>query len=169
MHHSKLFSQFAVSGTNTIEMLGDYSTISGNFRIATTGTELLVITRMMVSVEDTGSFDAEKYGNGIVCTNGIQVVVHDWDDSLIYPLVNGAHPIKTNADWGAYCYDVDVKDWGTGNEFLVARWTFAKHGAPIYLRGKGELGGEHIDVLLNDIYTGLVHHHMLFQGHYLSQ
>jgi hypothetical protein len=122
--------------------------------------EVWDVHRLLVMIEDAGAFDAAKYGNAIDLTNGITLQIEN-AAGVINQIIPTYHPVKANADWGEWCYDVDVKSWGTGNEVMLVRWTFAKGGTTIKLSGKR---GEKLVVTLNDDFTGLVEHHMTVQG-----
>ena len=110
-------------------------------------------------IEDTNGSDVEKYGNISALTNGIQIRVQD-DTGTLLDLTDGL-PIKSNAHWGRFCYDDDIKDWGSGNEFVQGRWTFSKAGAPIRLDGNTN---RRLEILLDDSFTGLIDHTFNVQG-----
>lgn len=147
------------NGTGTKNANGDYSGAVEEFYIEAQAGENLEIARMIVSVEDTGGMQAQEYGNlGSALTNGIEVKVLNEHDTVIMDLTDGI-PIKTNAQWGIICYDVDVKSWGAGNSLLLVRWTFAKSGQLIYLEE-----GQKLVVYLNDDLDGLLFHYFMVQG-----
>ena len=85
---------------------------------------------------------------------------NDWDlyddDRIIT-----AYPVKTNPDWGSYCYDASVSKYGTGIEQLLVRWTFNKLGRPIILDGDKS---EEMGLILNDDFSGLEGHYFNMQG-----
>ena len=138
---------------------GNYATVQRFWRGPAVGKKW-VISRLLVTVEDSGSFDSGNYGNGVVLTNGISVQV--WDGSNVDLDLTDSHPIKTNVDYAHFCYDVAISSFGVGNEYLNARWTFAKAGKGILLDGDAT---ERIAVALHDDFTGLVDHHFLIQGY----
>lgn len=143
-------------GTGTKNANGNYSSAAETFYIDGP----LTITRMIVSVEDTGGMQAEEYGNlGTALTNGITIDIDSGGlDNELVDLTDG-EPIKTNAGWGQLCYDVDLKSWGAGDDLLVVRWTFDKSGAPIKLGDDDRL-----EITLNDDFSGLIGHYFLVQG-----
>ena len=142
-------------GSGTTDAIGDYSgTNDTEFKFAPGAGEVARVHRMLVHVEDGGSFDSGAYGNNVSLTNGIEVGVSDGTSTLI-DLTDG-HPVTTNAD-------VNVMSFGAGNEHMAVRWTFAKSGQPIRLDGDN---GEYLYVKLNDDYTDLVHHHFNVQGYW---
>lgn len=85
------------------------------------------IYRAIITIGDRGSVDAGYYGNGLELDRGIDVEFHT--DELI-DLLDGV-PIRTNADWGARCYDVQSVSFGSGDNYVLARWTFALGGIPL--------------------------------------
>jgi hypothetical protein len=152
------------NGTGTKNANGNYSGAAEEFLIAPDSGEDWVITRMVVSIEDTAGIQADEYGNlGAALTNGIKVEVHN-SSGLLYSLTDPSLPVKTNAQWGVYCFDVDMKSWGTAptDDLLLVRWTFAKSGQPIKLRSRE---GEKLVVTLNDNLTGLIAHYFVVQGY----
>lgn len=139
---------------------GDYSVTPEKFFIKPPNDETWVILRMIISAQATGVFRAGGYGaltGGL--TNGIDVyrnVTGDISDHLVTKA-----PVKTNAQWGFNCYDVDVKTWGPGDEFLLSRWTFEKSGRSMALDGAI---GEEMGVIVRDDLSGLVNHIFQVQG-----
>lgn len=152
------------NGTGDFNAIGNYS--SGGlgetiFRIAPGAGEVYRITRMLVGVYDSSGMQCQEYGNlGSALTNGVVVRVHNGTSTLIDLTDN--LPIKYNGQWGALCYDADVKSWGNGNELLVARWTFERAGQPIRLDGDNN---EELQVVLNDNMTGLIEQTFTVQGY----
>jgi hypothetical protein len=146
--------------------IGNYAAANTQFWHA--ATEELVVIRMFVHIEDTVGMADADYGNitggvtnGVVvrhyATNGttIKNTLTAWDTST------SPDGIKTNAEWRANCYDAQINNVGSGNDFLNVRWTFAKAGTPIHLAT-----GERISVLLNDDFSGLIKHQFIIQGYY---
>jgi hypothetical protein len=149
-------------GSGDKQAIGDYSGTSETvFKFAPGAGQVARVHRLMLQVEDVGTFDSAKYGNGITLANGISIATHDSTSELI-DLTDGL-PIKTNADWGRICYDVSVLTFGQGNEHLIARWTFSKAGAP--LRLDGDLG-QYLGITLSDDFSGLVAHTFCLQGYW---
>lgn len=148
-------------GTGTIVANGNYSGAAEIFYIQPGAGEIYRLQRMIVSLEDTNGFSAQEYGNlGSALTNGITVRVQN-DSGTVYELTDG-DPVKTNAKWGAFCYDVDLKTWGAGDEFLLVRWTFSRTGQPMRLVGDNN---ERLEVVLNDDFSGLVDQTFIVQGY----
>ena len=147
-------------GTGSKNANGDYSLGVENFFYKATG--YTDIHRVIVSIQDSGSFRANGYGaifGAGAPSNGILVKVIDSDDLTELIDLTDNIGIKTNAQWGKLCYDVDVKAWGVGDEFLLARWTFTRGGSPLFLKP-----GQSLRFVLNDDFSGLVDHAFLIQG-----
>lgn len=159
-----LFQALTTDGTitGTSTATGDYSDATGigatTFYIQPPAGQSYKLYRMIVQIKDTAGIDADKYGNGITLTNGITVVqTINGVDAL--DLLGGSTPIKTNSEWGRGCYDVENKEWGSGNEFIQARWTFVKGGLPIFLQET-----DTFEVRLHDDFRGLLDHCFHMQG-----
>jgi hypothetical protein len=151
----------AGDGTGTKNANGDYSSTSDIFYIQPAAGQVFRMVRMIVTVEDTTGMQAAEYGNlGSALSNGITVRTQD-DSGTILDMTDGL-PVTTNAEWARLCYDADVKSWGAGNELLTVRWTFARSGTLIRLRGDQN---ERLEVFLNDDLTGLIQHYFMVQGH----
>ena len=148
-------------GTGTTEITGDYIGAAETFELhgSTAVGDATIVERIMIFVEDTGIFGMEIYGAGSALTNGLTLDVTDSAGSSIIDLT--PVPIKSNGQWGAYCYDVRVDTWGVGDEALQARWTFTKftNGAGIWLDD-----GAKLVLTANDTLTGLVSHRVTCQG-----
>lgn len=151
---------------------GDNNAI-GNYAAAGTqfyykATEEVVIVRMLVHIEDTVGMADADYGNitgGV--TNGVIVRHYATDGTTtkntLTSYYTGVSPvgIRTNAEWRAQCYDAQINNVGSGNDFLNVRWTFTRAGTPIHLATN-----ERLSVLLNDDFSGLVKHQFILQGYY---
>ena len=150
-------------GTGTTEITGTYASAAETFELEgpTADNTHTVVERIMVYVQDTGIFDMEDYGaTAAPLTNGITIDVMNSSDSSIVDLT--PVPIKSNGQWGAYCYDVRVDTWGVGDEALQARWTFTKFtaGAGIWLNA-----GEKLVLTANDDFDDLVSQRVTCQGY----
>ena len=146
------------NGTGTTEATGDYSSTPTSFRISNS-TGIADIERMIIFIEDTGTFDSGDYGNAITLTNGIRVYLRDNADQVIEEYTS--FPILTNGDWAGHCHDLNLHTFGSGNQVMTLRWTFAKSGQRVSVDLKE---GEYFEVLLNDDFTGLVKHRFTIQG-----
>jgi len=153
-------------GTGTTSAIGNYASTAETFElVAGPASPSLVVRRMLVTVRDSGAFDAELYGNGVELPNGLTLHVADADDVLLYSLT--PTPIVRNADWTSVCYDAQILTWGIGDEFLAVRWTFAKsmHDSEggIVLEA-----GDKLVLTANDDLTSLIDHTFTCEGYALA-
>ena len=149
-------------GSGTKQAIGDYSS-GEDFKITPPSGQIYRITRLVVFIEDTRTFDPNKYGNlGDALGNGISIKTKNANGD-IKDLTDGI-PITNNAAWGRVCYDATVSNYGgtPANEALHVRWTFAKSGTVIRLVGDN---GEFLAAELSDNLTGLIEHTFLVQGY----
>lgn len=146
-------------GTGTKNLIGDYSGAATIFKIQPPAGEIYHLNRLMVYIEDVGTFDSGSYGNGISLTNGVKFRISD-NSGVLHDMtpIN----IKKNVHWDRTFFDVKINNYGTGNEALIGRWTFANdYGAPVILNGDNN---ERLEVVLEDDFTGLVEHYFLTKG-----
>ncbi len=149
-------------GTGLINAVGNYSDAGAGpeeFKIVA-ARDHVSIYRILVSLEDASGFKAEIYGSGSALTNGITLEHRSATGRVISDFTTV--PVKTNAQWGMYCFDVDVKTWrtgGSGNELLVARWTFERMGEPLRF-----MKDHSLVIKLHDDFTGLISHNYVVQG-----
>ena len=149
-------------GSGTTEILGDFSAAAETFEVAgpTAADEHLVIVRVMVYTEDNASIDVEGYGGAAALTNGLTLDVTDSAGASVVDLT--PTPIKSNGDWGAYCFDTAVDTWGQGDQAFKARWTFSKFtdGSGLWLNN-----GQKLVLTANDSFVSLVAHRVIAQGY----
>jgi hypothetical protein len=147
-------------GTGTNNFIGNHAATTA--LVKPSAGKVFYVQRLVVSIQDGVGMRAEHYGTlGAALTNGIQLHVGKRSPARVdYRLTDPALPVKENAVWGSYCYDVDRKDWGAGDELMLVRWTFAKAAeGGVVLRKNDEL-----ILTLNDNFTGLTMHRFLVQG-----
>lgn len=137
----------------------DYSSVAANFEIAPPSNEKWQIARLLVFIQDTAPMDADRYGNNIVLTNGI--ILKTFRGATEKVNLTNDQPIKTNSQWGKFCYNTTLSTYGVGEENLAVRWTFLRAGSCIGLDGSK---GDKIVITLNDDFSGLSEHTFLFEG-----
>lgn len=118
----------------------------------------LLVRRAVIFVEDTGNFQASQFGALPQLTNGIDFAVYDDDDTIRSDLLGGI-PIRSNAGWSRYMYDVQYLSFGSGSNYFVCRWTFERAGRPLRVSSDNYIG-----VQINDDLTGLDEFTVQFQG-----
>ena len=159
-------SQFAKDRTTglLINSAVDYSTTPEDFILAPVN-EVWNVTRMIFSLTDSGVLDSGFWGaTNAALTNGIKMEV--WkggkaSGSKIFDLF-ADFPIKENGQWGAACFDVDPLTFGSGNSWLVVRYTFSKDTGSsdgIVLDG---YNGDELVIPLSDDFSGLVGQYFRF-------
>ena len=147
-------------GTGTVEMVGNYATPT-EFSVdgPTAPDEYLYLERILIFVQDTGVFDAEGWANMGTLTNGIDLKVVDSSDNTLVQLTPA--PIKSSGDLAALCHDVVFADYGTGENYATARWTFTKFSPD----GLVLNNGERLVATVNDNFTVLTKQRMTVQGY----
>ena len=148
------------SGAGTKDASGDYSAAETIFSIQPPPGQAYRIARMIPHVVAGGKLQSDKYGVAIVLTNGITIRTRDDSGTLLN--LTDSLPIITNTDWARLCYDLAISNFGTGNEYLHARWTFQKSGQYIRLVGDNN---ERLEVVLNDDFSDLVEQYFMIQGY----
>ena len=147
-------------GTGTKNANVDGSSTPVVFKIKPAAGQIFRISSMITTIRDAGTFGAEGYGVLSELSNGVDVLTYD-GAATVLDLTDGLS-LTTNASWARACYDADVKTWGAGDQFLSARWTFAKSGQMIRLDGDA---GEELRIVVNDNLTGLVEHYFFINGY----
>lgn len=143
--------------------IGDYRSAPVDFAVESERPGTFSIARVIVYLESAGGMKAQDYGkikDGL--PNGIRVLLMR-NGSVVEDLTDGL-PVRKNAGWGRVCYDVSVNGWGSGNDFLVARWTFTQAGVPVVLTE-----GTRLTFRLQDDFRSLVAHHFMAQGYHLNK
>lgn len=150
--HAARFADTVGDGTGSINANVDGSVTPVDFKVTIPAGKVGIVHRLIVTIRDSGSLDSGLYGNNITLVNGIDVIYKDpYGNETVR---SAQHPIKSNIDWAAYCYDVEIHPWGSGDQGMFARYTFTKDGAPLVLPA----GSEYI-IRINDDLTGLTAHH----------
>ena len=147
--HSRFLDENG-DGTGNINMNVDGSVTPVDFKITCPEGSTYEINRLILEVQDVGTFDTNAYGNGIALTNGIRFLTDRPTRTPREIDYTAQHPIRTNVDWAAYMYDLELITFGSGNQVMHARYTLTKDGAPIRLGG-----GESIIIRIQDDLSGL--------------
>lgn len=143
-------------GTGDKNAISDYSSGQNFLLTCPANVSFIELYRGIVYIEDSGNFSSAGYGNLSGLSNGIEARLEKIGETI--DLTDG-QPIKTNAEWSKICYDVNYVSFGSGNNALSVRWTFARAGAPFKL-----YPGESLVFYLSDDLTGLVQHTFFIQG-----
>lgn len=116
------------------------------------------IAKLTLYVQDSGTFDTEKWGNNITMINGIQFTTTR--NGVERPILQ--HPLKTSGNLAELTYDLLHLTFGTGDEFITARWNLFENGQ--YFRLDGDNGDE-FGMWINDDLTGLNVQHFMAHGY----
>ena len=145
-------------GSGNNNAIGNYAAAATDFFIQPGEGERFDIARLIPSISDSAAFSGTSYGGIGALTNGVRLLKLDSGGNILFDYTAG-DTVKSNAGWSAYCYDVTISNFGPGLNYLAARWTFTKGGAPITLRDQQQLV-----IRLNDDLSGLDSHRFLVQG-----
>ena len=143
---------------------GDYSLSPTIFRIKPGVDRVINVTRLIVYIRDTGTLDADSYGNGIVLTNGIKFQLVRFaglsNETILWGGDAGL-PVLSNSHWKRICHDEIHSSFGTGDESVTYRYTFTRdtNGSPIRL---DDANKDEIQIILEDDFSGLVEHYFRF-------
>jgi len=159
-------------GTGTKNAIGDYSSSPEIFYIQPSVDQIFRITRMMILVRGAkNTFYTDYYGSREPLSVGI--IVRKQDDSGTIINFTDNVPIRTNGNWGRFCFDAEVYPATIGNtdSYLRVRWTFEKYGYPVRLDGSNN---ERLEIALNDDFTAgtgitggaLAEHYFVAEGYY---
>lgn len=152
------FYKYLRNAAGDTSAIGDYSGTASTFYLQPAAGVNYRLIRMMVHVKDTAGMDADQYGNNITLANGIQINLTQ--DGTTIDLVDTL-PLKTNGAWAQLCHDAVLLEWGTGNEILTCRWTFAKSNEGFRLIGDNE---DRFEIILSDDFEGLLDHTFMMEG-----
>jgi hypothetical protein len=149
------------NGSGTVNAIGDYSGGSATpFYITpqAVGTQM-VLSRIMIYIEDDNNqFTLANYGGATALTTGVWPRVVRGNGQTVS--LSGSLRVKSNADWQAMCYDVQMTSFAAGNNYLNARWTFSRSGWPIVLNF-----GDQLQFYMQDSLTALIRHEFMVQGY----
>lgn len=162
--NGNFFDIFGEDGNLTNRNMNvDGSTTPVDFLVAPQDRYEYLVFRLMMKIRDGAGFRAERFGGIAELTNGLQLLIHAGANNPRYDegeeVIFTEEPIKNNADIGLYCFDVDLKTWGSGDSFLLARWSFERAGEPIKL-----YAGDSLRVRVRDDLTALTNVAFMAQG-----
>ena len=147
-------------GSGITNAIGDYSETPLILKLQSPGSRIVVVNELHVKIQDTGSFDASKYGNNIVLTKGIVIRVCDAQANMIDDMT--CRVIKTSGDWAAHCR-IYLHKFGQGDEILTVENKLSHSGKPFTIDfSKGQC----IEVELNDNFEGLNVHEFSAHGYH---
>ncbi len=139
-------------GTGTKTFTGNYSANAVAALIKPQTGKTLYINRLVVFIADSGSVDAGMYGNNITLINGIEII-HEKQTGILVKDITDGIPVKTNADYAKFGFNISDISFGSGLNHVHAVLTFSKNGTPVKL-----LPDEQLAVYLHDNFSALRDH-----------
>ena len=118
--------------------------------------EVWRIASWSLYIQDSGTFNAEKWGNGIVLTNGLMPRVDSngtISDLLDFPIIN-------SGDLSSISDGVNHNAFGVGDEIMTAEWSFVDNGQYLRLTENDAL-----QFVVNDDLTSLVKQYSMVKGY----
>ncbi len=151
-------NHFLATDGGVFEFTGDYSGVNATrAKITADARHRVHMVRMIVLIRD-GGITPSKFGGIAALTNGISFSLDAGGETLEDISII---PIKSNADFGRYCYDMTIDRTGAGDDFVLVRWSFDKaYGADAVTLEPGMSLEMHLD----DDLTGLTDFTVLIQG-----
>ena len=145
------FVAYADNGT-TKNAIGDYTSTGGGFRVSPGAGQIWAVYRLTLIVAGSGNLTADGYGPKAALTNGVTLQYVSQSSGSAVQSLTGNFPIKSNAEYAGLFYDMAEHVFGSGDNFITGRFTFARSGAPIYLYGASS---DYFEVLLQDDFSSM--------------
>lgn len=96
------------------------------------GEREIFVNRVIITIGSSKNFSSGKYGQNLTLRNGILFSICRCDGTVYSDLLDG-QTIQKNVDWASNCHDMNVHDFGSGEAYITARWSFDRGGSPIVL------------------------------------
>lgn len=122
--------------------------------------EVFVITRLFVTIADSGTFNTSTYGALATLGTGLDFAIHD-GVGVVVDLLNG-ESIKQHRDWDTAGGSTFLAVFGGGDPYVTVSWSFLDNGNPLRLVGDD---GQYLAVTINDDLTGLTGHSFVAHGY----
>ena len=148
------FSRLLNSSNDNMNIDGSITPVE--FSISPPTGEVWRIASWSLYIQDSGTFDADKWGNGITLTNGLMPVMNI--NGTDYNLLDFS--IKSSGDLSSICDGLQHLTFGVGDEIITAEWDFTKNGQYVRLTENDSL-----KLVVNDDLTGLVRQHTTIKGY----
>ena len=147
-------------GSGTADQAADYSLAPQDFLIAPAAGKILYIYCMGVFYKDAGGMDADYYGNRVALTNGITLKLME-GSNVIMDFIGGLS-VKTNANWMAAGFQIQLLNYGAGDDVIVGRFPVVDtFGAPLVLKGDSN---HKLVMNVHDDLSGLNEHKVCIKG-----
>jgi hypothetical protein len=148
-------------GSGTDDAGGVDGSVSGGvlFYIEAPSNYHYIISRLIITLEDAGNFVAGGFGAEAALSEGQHYSVHNPSGTEVLDLTDGKN-ITANANFSSFMYDVSYLSFGTGNNFLSARWSMFRAGP----KGLWLPPGYRLHNRINDNLSGIVSYQTHVQG-----
>lgn len=150
-----IFKTLADSSGN-INMNVDGSTTEKVFFIQPPTGEVWRISSWSMYVQDSGSFDASKWGNGVVMTNGLMPKISI--NGVVSNMLDFG--ILNTGDLSRLTHNFNHLTMGTGDEIVTAEWDFIKEGQYLRLTENDQL-----QIVVRDNLSALVKQATIIRGY----
>lgn len=151
-------------GTGEKNAIGDYSSVPQEFKLAPKLHEGFFVAQLIVLIAVNGALGSGVYGGGGMgndpLTNGVQVYKKKL--SVVTANLTDGVTVKSSGDWLRFGPDVEVMDFGPGDNHIMFRFTVVKNDNVLALSGNDK---ESLVVSLSDDFTGLTKHYFMAHGH----
>jgi len=154
------FLDITGNGTGNFNAIEDYSA-GEEFFIQPPTDKVYRISRMIITVGDTGITNADEYGALAARDTGLRFFIEQNGTRI---RIDGGRNITQNGMFHSLMFDFgcDSSSLGAGTDYCAARWTFGKSGTYIRLDGNTS---DKLIVMLNDSYVGLDFHYFKINGY----
>ncbi len=146
-------------GTGTINMNVNGSVTPVVFRLKPPVDKVYRLAQWTIIIGDSGAFDAGGWGNngGTHLPNG--VILQLVKNGVV---TNFVTPLTCHCDIASITSDFNHHAFGSGNEFIVAKWVLTESGQYIRLDGAN---GDELRITVRDDLTFLVRQEVLASGY----
>ena len=148
------FKRLMNGGSSNMNVDGSVTSVV--FEISPPTGEVWRIASWTLYIQDSGTFDASKWGNGLVLTNGIKPVLNIGGTD--YDMLD--FTIKTSGELSSVCDGLNHLSFGAGDEVITAEWNFVGKGQYVRLTEN-----DSIKLVVNDDLTGLTKQYSLIKGY----
>lgn len=147
-------------GNGEINQAVDGETVNVSYFVVPPAGKVYGLARIIFSIRDNGSMDSGGWGSmgANPLDNGFQLIWHRLGSDIELT----KNPIRSHIDVAAVCHDMIHQNWGAGDEFLTARFTFTKAGNYLILDGDQ---GDYLELVVRDDISSVVQQRISVQGY----
>lgn len=139
-------------GTGLVNQAVNGSVTPVDFKVSAGEGDNFEIHTATVVITGATNFHADRYGDLIGLSNGVQILTNRPTRSTPLRDITALVPIRNNSQWIVYVPDVELHTFsGSGNTVLTCSFNFDEAGLPLRLGS-----GEEFIVRIRDDLSGLV-------------